>query len=339
VFTAGDRDYAWLDVFLSAMMRGDWPPFERQLLHGLACVAEAASGDTWPDQDRLDAAATAFRYERDLLTTEETMAWIEHAGLTVEDWTDFLVRRLLREDWSDRLDRLVDSHAASVEVTEGAFAAEGLCSDAFERLARTLAGRAAVAGSRECPPIDRGEVEELRGRHAAWLEAVDPADLTRRLTHLAGLESIFAAEALASLTPEALGSQLARNRMDWMRIDLERLSFATVDAAREAACCVRDDGNTLSEVAIWSRQPVRDTREILERLEPGLRDAVLSAGVDELIGPVQVGTQYEVAWIVGKATADLADALVRGRAEAAVVEQLVSKAVLTSVRWIEKPRM
>lgn len=122
-----------------------------------------------------------------------------------------------------------------------------------------------------------------------------------------------------------------------MRVDLERLSFPGIVAAREAAWCVREDGLTLSEVAIESRMSVRDTRELLERLEPELRDAVLSANVDQLIGPLSVGSRYEVAWVVGKAPPDLADPLVRAPAEEAVVEQLVSKAILSHVRIDERP--
>ena len=103
--------------------------------------------------------------------------------------------------------------------------------------------------------------------------------------------------------------------LEWTRVDLERISFESADAAREAACCVREDGLTLSEVAIESRQPVRDTRDLLERLDPELRDVVLSAGVDELVGPVAVGSRHEVVWVVGKRPADLADPIVRARAE------------------------
>ena len=50
------------------------------------------------------------------------------------------------------------------------------------------------------------------------------------------------------------------------RVDLERVSFNTADAAREAICCVRDDGLTLTDVAIESRRAVRDTRDLLERI-------------------------------------------------------------------------
>ena len=58
------------------------------------------------------------------------------------------------------------------------------------------------------------------------------------------------------------------------------MSFDTADAAREAICCVRDDGLTLTDVAIESRRAVRDTRDLLERIEPELRDVVLSASID-----------------------------------------------------------
>ena len=249
VFSAAAHEYSWLDVFLAAMFRDEWPSFERRLIEGLACLAEVESEDSWPDASRVDNLATTFRYDRELLTTEETITWIERVGLTLDDWTDFLVRRLLRDDWSDRLDVLVTRHGAGLRVSDNAFAAEGICSGFFHHLARTLARRAAVsapltAGTREAVEVDR--VSCTRRDHSAWLDALDPADVTRRLVHLAELESIFEAHTRARTTTEALASQLARNRLEWTRVELERLSFDTADAAREAACCVREDGLTLS---------------------------------------------------------------------------------------------
>src|SRR6185295_593566 len=151
-------------------------------------------------------------------------------------------------------------------------------------------------------------------------------------------ESAFCARAGAAVTGRALASQLARHRLEWTRVDLERMSFDTVDAAREAVCCGRDDGLTLSEVAIESRCAVRDTRDLLERIEPALRDVVLCAGVGELVGPVAVGLRHEVVCVVDRRTADLADPLVRARAEAAVVDQMIARAILTHIRWAERPR-
>ena len=98
---------------------------------------------------------------------------------------------------------------------------------------------------------------------------------------------------------------------------------------------MRDDGFTLTQVAIESRRTVRDTRDLLERIEPELRSAVLSASVDELVGPVAMGSRHEVVRVVEKRPADLADSLVRARAEAAVIDQLTAGASLTLVRWAE----
>src|SRR5579862_1790704 len=139
VFSVDGREYQWLDIFLAAMLRGEWRAFETRLVEGLACLAEAAEKQYWPDAGRIDAAASAFRYDRDLLTSDATIAWLEQEDLTLDDWTNFLVGRLLVEEWRDRLAPLVDRHALSLTVTDGAFAAEGICSGVFDALASTLA--------------------------------------------------------------------------------------------------------------------------------------------------------------------------------------------------------
>jgi hypothetical protein len=69
-----------------------------------------------------------------------------------------------------------------------------------------------------------------------------------------------------------------------------------------------------------------------------LRDAVLSARIEQLVGPVFVASRHEVVWVVGRRPADLADPLVRPRAEDAVVDQMVARAILTHVRWAQRPR-
>ena len=338
MFSVPPTDYDWIDVFLYAMVRGDWAAFESRLYEGLVCSAEAAEAQMWADEAKVDEAATAFRYERDLLTTEETMAWLEKAGLTLEDWTDFLSRSILREEWSLRLPTLLERHRANVTVTEAAFAAEGLCSPVFKQFAATLAGRAALAATLDptatVPPGRPFKIAKLVSRHAMWLEGLESDVLARRLSHLSSVEAHFKAQADALRTEQMLSLQVSRNRLDWMRVDLERLSFDDESAAREAVLCIKEDGLTMEDVAVDSHQSVRDTAEILERLEPELRDAVLSASIDEIIGPVQIADRYEVAMLVGKKPADLADSLVRARAEVAVVENLISKAMLSHVRWV-----
>ena len=117
VFSVGPREYVWLDVFLAAMLRGEWRQFERQLVEGLACLAAAADPRAaWPDDRQIEDAANTFRYERDLITSDETISWLDRAGLTIDAWTDYLVRRLLHDRLRDRFDGLPQRHAAPVTV-------------------------------------------------------------------------------------------------------------------------------------------------------------------------------------------------------------------------------
>lgn len=336
-FSAGGREYQWLDVFLAAMLRGDWQAFERRLVGGLACAVASDVDGVRPDDARVEAEATAFRYARELLTSEETTAWLERSGLDVESWTEFFVRDLMRRDRADQIEALIQRHRGAILITDEAFIAEGRCSDAFSELSRTLAGRAAVASARpntspSSPPSDPTHIDRVLTAHAPWLEALDRAETLSRLAHAAHIESLFHAEAREAMTDQALANELARHRMDWMSIDLERLSFADVQAAREALLCIREDGLSLDDLALESRQAVRDTRDLLERLAPEWRDVVLSATADEVLGPIAVGNRFEIALLVGKRPASLDDPLVCARAEEAVVEHLVSKAILAHVR-------
>ena len=47
------------------------------------------------NDDAIDAAAQAFRYEHDLITAEETERWLADRGLTLSDFGDYFARRVL----------------------------------------------------------------------------------------------------------------------------------------------------------------------------------------------------------------------------------------------------
>lgn len=329
-----------LDVLLGAMVRGDWQRFEAHVTAGAAYAAEAERTGGWPDAHEIEEAATGFRYARDLLTTEETEAWLAHAGLNLETWLEVLARNLLRARRGVRVAASEDTAPAALAIDEALLAAEGVCSGMFADFARTLAERMAVAeqadGVLDADDIT-AEVARVRHAHAAWLAGCDPVELEGPLTHLVSVEAVYAAVVAAAVTDTLLSLHLDRHRLEWLRVDLERLTFATAEAAREAAWCVREDGLTLSDVAVESRQPVHDVRALLDSLDEPLRDAVLSAQLDEVVGPVEINGRFAVALVVGKTPPTLADPLVRARAERSIVEALTAKAVLSHVAWVEKP--
>jgi hypothetical protein len=342
VFAIAARSFDWIDVFLAAMARGDWAPFERDLVTGLACLAEADSAGAGPSTARIAEAATAFRYQRDLLSGAETAAWLANHNVTLDAWTDYLARCLLLDRDRGALDAIVARQGETFAIPTDAFTAEGVCSGGFDRLAATLASRAAVAAQAAgpCPPVDQEAASRVATAHAAWLAALDPTESAARLGRLIAIDAAFAQVARAATTEAALAVELSRHRLEWTRIDLERLWFPTLHAAREAACLIREDAMTLTDAAIVSRQTVTDTRSLVEQLDPAWRHDVLAAGADELIGPIAVDSRYELGWLVAKSSPDLGDPIVRARAEHAVVSQLMSSASSDRVHWfVPRPRI
>jgi hypothetical protein len=196
-------DFSWLDVALGAMARGQWPAFEQRLAQGLACIARADAEDALPSEEALDAAATAFRYDRDLIAAADVNAWLERTGIPADEWIAYLNRDLLRHQWSDDLDDILDRFSPSARQLFAATVAEGICSGSFDTQLNALAGRAAfvfendpeqfrrVCVDREAPASLAAAAAGLAHTHAHWLSMWSAADICARLTTVLQIESAF----------------------------------------------------------------------------------------------------------------------------------------------------
>lgn len=99
LFSLGSCTYTHRDVVAAAILRGDWRDLEDGPPAGLACAKRART--TTPPRIDLAKAAEEFRYERNLITAEETEHRLERSGVTFENWTAYLERTLLRQAWAD----------------------------------------------------------------------------------------------------------------------------------------------------------------------------------------------------------------------------------------------
>lgn len=341
-FTASGHAYDWLDIFLAAMWRGDWTSFDHELRAGLSYQIAGVDPRGRPlSASEFAAAADRFRYDRRLVASDDVIAWLEATGLTTEAWSDYLHRSLLRERWRVHEESLPPGSLTPADIASIDVTAEGICAGAFDRFALTLGGRVAVvaAGGLDCSfDPDYDAIGRALRDHATWLAPLPIGDVRARLVRMAHVEHAFQLHADAAITPDALSRQVEQHRLAWTRVDLERLAFASVEAAREAACCVRCEQRSLTDVAIAARQPVRDTSERLERLDPALHDAVLSAGPGDLVGPIAVASRHEVVCVVAKKLPQLSDPTVHARAAEAVVEQMLTRAMQAHVCWEAPPR-
>jgi hypothetical protein len=60
------------------------------------------------------------------------------------------------------------------------------------------------------------------------------------------------------------------NRLEWMRLELDTVSFPIEPAAREAILCIREDGLTLYDVAAMSHRNVGRKALALEDIDSEL---------------------------------------------------------------------
>lgn len=347
VFAAGGRAYWWEDAFLAAMWWGDWDRLVEQARQGLACARHLEEGDGECDPDQVSAAADEFRYARDLLTVEETEAWLARWGVTADAWMDAIQRSVLRQLWTDDLDEIGETYPVSDDQVAAAMHAEGVCSGAFPRFAWNLAARAAAydwavssaagAASGEGEGEAAGPSLALNGaaaRAAAQgLPGVPAAACREKLGAIARLECAFQRFSREALTPKAIRDAIATHHLDWIGVRCRRVAFDDEPAAHEAALCVREDGDDLAAVAGAARAAVREARFFLDETEPPARDAFLSARTGDLLGPMPVNGGFSLFQMTEKIMPSPEDPDVRRRAEQHVLDRAIDREVTHRIRW------
>ena len=340
----GGVDFSWLDVVLAAMVRGEWPAFERRLAEGLACAARADAERAPASDDAIDEAATAYRYEHELIAAADVSAWLDRVALSAEEWTDYLRRDVLRRQWTDELDDVLDRFAPSARDLVAAAVVDGICSGAFDAFAREFAGRAALVvdtdaarfqracSAGDAPPAVEALVTRLAHTHAHWLAIRNADDSASRLSVVARLDSAFAEIAETIASNGRLDEIVSDHRLAWMRLEVDTLSCATETAAREAILCVRVDGLSLYDVAALSRAQVERSVVTLDDLDPGRQELLLAAEPGSVVGPVPVDGGFDVAVLVSRSAPSLADPVIAARARATAIDRAQRRAARDHVR-------
>jgi hypothetical protein len=337
-FLVGEREYQRVDAALSAMARGEWSHFERRLAEGLACVAHAAGNGIRLSAAELEQAATSFRYDRDLISAEETNRWLDAADLSVDDWMAYLSRTLLRERLQNAVEDILESHLPASGQLAAAALAEGICSRDFDGFEKAFAARAAIAAASdhasasalESSTLD-ARVTDLAHTFAHWLSDRPIDDTRARLQHVLWIERRFD-EFVADVAARApLAELVARHRLEWHLIELDTLAFPGEDAAREAMLCVTIDRMSLHDVAALSRRAAERRRLFREDIDADLGDRLLAIEPGAVLGPTAVNGHFEVTALVRRTPPSLDEPRVVERARRAVVEAAIERAARDGV--------
>src|SRR5437899_3364829 len=92
VCACGEQEYTARDAIDAAIFRGELDVKWKEFLHQVAAERRADELELEADESAISSAAEAFRYEYDLITAEETEAWLANRGLTLDDFADYLTR-------------------------------------------------------------------------------------------------------------------------------------------------------------------------------------------------------------------------------------------------------
>jgi hypothetical protein len=239
----------------------------------------------------------------------------------------------------------------------------GAVSGAFQELAQGFAGHAAIhdslqrntvsdqrstvpedsplppAGERgqgggelSNAPTDTAIAENVNASAATYL-GLGAEEVRDKAEHLLAIERSAKRFRQSVATPEAIRRQIAGNPMDWAQIRYELLTFASAAAAREAADCIRLDGDSPQEVADRAGIAMEQATRFYTELEGPLATTLLSAGTNVWIGPLEISGHHQLFRISGKTPPRSDDSRVVDRIAAYLFKLAMDNERRARVRW------
>jgi hypothetical protein len=329
------------EVVRAALFRNELQACVSEVSLKDACEAKADSGDLEADEDAVDAGIEQFRVENDLISAEETEAWLEKRGITADDLQEYFTRGY----WRDTLGESVTCEEIGPSGLSpdliGELEMELLMSGALGALAIGLSRRL-VARASAGAQIGSAQLESERalflGRTglepanvAGWLGSLDRGN--EWLDGMLAMEASYRAMSGSALTPERLSRALGAMRLPLTRLELERVEFDSIDAAREGRLCVRDDNLQLEEVARESRFPFRRLEVWANDLPEDQRQKLLCAEIGEVQDPAFLEGVFNLSRVVRRTEPTLDNPAVRHAVEQSVLDSHFSEAGARTISW------
>lgn len=327
--SCGDREYKTRDIIDAALWRGDLEPSWNEFLMELEAEKRADEQDLDFEDEELDAAAEAFRYERDLITAEETEQWLAARSLNLDEFSDYFTRRYWGKKFEGELETRATPYTSASEDIRRLFAIELILSGEVDRLTTQLVWRLAAAKAEESEP-DSEKIAAEEGnffeRHqldreqlAGWLENLGrDAGWFREMVVM---EAAYQHRCTSVLLPNAYKHELSSLRLQLTKFEAEVIELESGDAAKEALFCVTEDGMTMEEVAAEGRYPYRQIGFLLEDLPADLQQMFMSVSPGDLLDPMPRGDGFELCRVINKIEPDTKDAAVKERIEQRLLDR------------------
>ena len=331
VCACGTQEYTARDAIDAATFRSELEDEWQKFLRHIAAEGRADELELELDESAISAAAEEFRYRHDLITAEETEAWLANRGLTFDDFSDYFARQYCVGAIDEGFSPKQIGYAFAGPELRDSFVAELILSGALEDMTIKLMWRLAARCAGNEPKPDAIAAEERKFLHRVRIE---PAQLANWLEEL-GRDSQWLNEMLAIeaayethcdrlLVPEARQRELMGLRLHLTRFETEVIELESHDAAQEALFCVQEDGMSMEEVATEERYPYRRANLLLEDLPVDAQLKYLSVSPGDLLEPMPHGDGFELCRVIKKVEPRLEDPSVKSRVDQRLLDQYFS---------------
>src|SRR5262249_53094607 len=153
------------------------------------------------------------------------------------------------------------------------------------------------------------------------LLGIPEALCAERLAVVARIADGAAAARAELVDPDEVDRELAEHRLDWLLLELDLLTLAELDAAREALLCVRTDGLELERVAGQAGSSVSRLSTTLSDAPDWLSPHLLGVDRGSLIGPLTHEDGHAVVSVAARHEVNADDGALRARAEQVLVDR------------------
>jgi hypothetical protein len=341
IFVCGDRSFTGREVIDAALFRGELEPAWKNLLRLLAAERRADEHNLEFDEGAIDTAAEQFRYQHDLITAEETEQWLAERGLALGDFSAYFMRHYWRDQWDDveaeNLDYFTGPNDTRKLLTD-----ELILSGELERMAGRLSRRIAASCAAAVANVDPQLIEKERAGFfersgireeelPGWLERIERDQ--KWFSEALAMEAVYRRDRSALLSRQAREREIAALRLPLTRFEVETIELDSLDAAREALLCAREDGMSMEEVAAEGRYPYRHPAVLLEEIPEDLQQKFLSVHPGEILEPIARGDGFHLCRIIGKEEPDVDDPIVKDRADQRILERHFSDLTTRHIQW------
>jgi hypothetical protein len=322
VFACGTQEYTARDAVDAAIFRGELEEKWQAFLRHVAAEDRADELGLELDESAISAAAEEFRYRYDLITAEETEAWLANRGLTFDDFSDYFARQYCVGAVDEVLSPEQIGYTSAAPELRDLFVAELILSGALEGMTTKLMWRLAAhcAGTEPTSETIAAEKRKFLNRIsvepeqlAQWLEEMGRD--SQWLNQMLATEAAYKMLCDKLLVPEARQRELMALRLHLTRFEIELVEFESHDAAKEALFCVREDGMSMEEVATEGRYPYRRADFLLGDLPANAQQKYFSGSPGDVLDPTPHGDGFELCRIIEKVEPRIEDPSVQSRVD------------------------